>query len=168
MHLCTYSLTVYSVISHKLLWLFKYKRQDKPHVITFLAKDLQRKTPKMFKQRSFFPPRFISSALRKHSVSQSYFIVFVWRGNTLTCLSCHASSQLSESASAREVRPQHTILTHQRQAKMTPYTEPPWRGVRIFNTVSWPVLLNRSTVQTKWCSVTSLCWLVIQIAIKIC
>lgn len=78
----------------------------------------------------------------KATVTQSYFIVFVWRGNTLTCLGCHATSQLSESASAREVGPQHTFLTHQRRAKVTPYAEPPRRGIQIFNAVSRAVLLS--------------------------
>lgn len=77
------------------------------------------KTLKMFKQKSFFPPRFMSSALR----SVSHISLFVWRRNILTCPGCHASLQWSESASASEVGPQRTVLTHQRQAKVTPYVE---------------------------------------------
>lgn len=74
---------------------------------------LQMKTFKLFKQN------FLLSVFHlfwlKPTVSHSYFPVFACRENTLTCLCCHASLQLCESASASEIGPRHTILTHQRR-----------------------------------------------------
>lgn len=74
---------------------------------------LQMKTFKLFKQN------FLLSVFHlfwlKATVSHSYFPAFAWRENTLTCLCCHASLQLCESASASEIGPRHTILTHQRR-----------------------------------------------------